>query len=58
MLGNQSEGLLTVESRVVRCGRRITVIHTVVTGGKEKALAMSRRHIFLLEIGDAREFRY
>ena len=39
MLGNQSEGVLTAESRVVSCGRRITVIHTVVTGGKEKALA-------------------
>ena len=39
MLGNQSEGLLTVESRVVRCGRRVTVIRTVVTGGNEKTLA-------------------
>ena len=39
MLGNQSEGVLTAESRVVRCGRRVTVIPTVVTGGKEKAPA-------------------
>ena len=39
MLGNQSEGVLTAESRVVRCGRRVTVIRTVVTGGNEKTLA-------------------
>ena len=39
MLGNQSEGVLTAESRVVRCGRRFTVIRTVVTGGNEKTLA-------------------
>jgi 1,4-dihydroxy-2-naphthoyl-CoA hydrolase len=39
MLGNQSDGVLTAESRVVRCGRRVTVIRTVVTGGNEKTLA-------------------
>lgn len=39
MLGNQSDGELRAEARVVRCGRRVTVIRTVVTGTAGKALA-------------------
>ena len=39
MLGNQSDGVLRAESRVVRCGRRVTVIRTVVTGAQDKTLA-------------------
>ena len=39
MLGNQSEGILTAVSTIVRCGRRITVVRTVVTGADEKRLA-------------------
>ena len=39
MLGNQSDGVLRAESRVVRCGRRVTVIRTLVTGAGGKTLA-------------------
>lgn len=39
MLGNQSDGELLAEARVVRCGRRVTVIRTRVTGKDGKALA-------------------
>lgn len=39
MLGNQSDGVLRAESRLVRCGRRVTVIRTVVTGAGDKTLA-------------------
>ena len=39
MLGNQSDGEMLAESRVVRCGRRVTVIRTVVTGTGGKTLA-------------------
>ena len=36
MLGNQTDGVLMA---IVRCGRRITVVRTVVTGTDEKRLA-------------------
>lgn len=39
MLGNQSEGRLVAESRIVRCGRRVTVVRTVVTGAGDRPLA-------------------
>ena len=39
MLGNQSEGILTAVSTIVRCGRRITIVRAVVTGADEKRLA-------------------
>lgn len=39
MLGNQSEGVLVSESQVVRCGRRVTVIRTLIRGDNDKALA-------------------
>ena len=39
MLRNQRGGTITAESRVVRRGRRVTVIRTVVTGVDGKALA-------------------
>lgn len=39
MLGNQTDGVLTALSTIVRCGRRITVVRTVVTGTDEKRLA-------------------
>ena len=39
MLGNQSDGVLTAVSKIVRCGRRITVVRTVVTGVEDKVLA-------------------
>lgn len=39
MLGNQSEGVLKAKSEVVRCGRRVTVIRTVVSGEEDKSLA-------------------
>lgn len=39
MLGNQSEAILTAVSKIMRCGRRITVFRTVVTGADEKRLA-------------------
>ena len=37
--GNQSDGVLTALSTIVRCRRRITVVRTVVTGTDEKRLA-------------------
>ena len=39
MLGKQSDGELHATSTVVRCGRRVTVIRTVVTGTEEWRLA-------------------
>ena len=39
ILGNQSEGVLQAVWKIVRCGRRITVVRTVVTGAEEKLLA-------------------
>tara|TARA_Y100001934_G_scaffold179626_1_gene212478 strand:- start:1818 stop:2201 length:384 start_codon:yes stop_codon:yes gene_type:complete len=39
MLGNQSDGELVATSTVVRCGRRVTVIRTVVTGTDDRRLA-------------------
>lgn len=39
MLGNQTDGVLTALSTIVRCGRRITVVRTVVTSTDEKRLA-------------------
>ena len=39
MLGNQSDGVLTAVAKIVRCGRRITVVRTVVAGAEEKVLA-------------------
>ena len=39
MLGNQTDGVLTALSTIVRCGRRITVVRTVVTGTDDKRLA-------------------
>ena len=39
MLRNQRGGTITAESRVVRRGRRVTVIRTVVSGDDGKALA-------------------
>lgn len=39
MLGNQSEGRIVAESRIVRCGRRVTVVRTVVTGAENRTLA-------------------
>ena len=39
MLSNQKGGELLAESRVVRAGRRVTVIRTVVTGDQGKTLA-------------------
>jgi uncharacterized protein (TIGR00369 family) len=39
MLRNQQGGTITAESRVVRRGRRVTVIRTIVTGDDGKALA-------------------
>jgi len=39
MLGNQTDGILTAVSTIVRCGRRITVVRTVVTGAADKVLA-------------------
>ena len=39
MLGNQSDGVLQAVSKIVRCGRRITVVRTVVTGAEEKLLS-------------------
>ncbi len=39
MLSNQKGGELLAESRVVRAGRRVTVIRTVVTGDHGKTLA-------------------
>ena len=38
MLSNQKGGVLIAESRVVRAGRRVTVIRTVVRGEGGKAL--------------------
>lgn len=32
MLGNQRGGEVTVESRIIRAGRRVTVVHTRVCG--------------------------
>ena len=39
MLGNQSDGELRATSTVVRCGRRVTLIRTVVPGTEERRLA-------------------
>jgi uncharacterized protein (TIGR00369 family) len=39
MLSNQKGGELLAESRVVRAGRRVTVIRTIVTGAEGKAIA-------------------
>ncbi len=39
MLSNQKGGTLLAESRVVRAGRRVTVIRTVVSGDGGKTLA-------------------
>lgn len=39
MLSNQKGGTVRGESRVVRAGRRVTVIRTVVTGDGGKTLA-------------------
>ncbi len=39
MLSNQKGGTILAESRVVRAGRRVTVIRTVVTGEAGKTLA-------------------
>jgi len=39
MLSNQKGGELLAESRVVRAGRRVSVIRTVVTGDQGKAIA-------------------
>ncbi len=39
MLRNQQGGTITAEARVVRRGRRVTVIRTVVTGDDSKVLA-------------------
>ena len=39
MLGNQSDGELVATSTVVRSGRRVTVIRTVVTGTDDRHLA-------------------
>ena len=39
MLSNQKGGELLAEARVVRAGRRVTVIRTVVTGEHGKTLA-------------------
>ncbi len=39
MLSNQKGGELLAEARVVRAGRRVTVIRTVVTGDQGKRLA-------------------
>ena len=38
LLGNQREGELTAEARVVRHGRRLTVIRTTVTGDQGRLL--------------------
>ena len=39
MLRNQQGGSITAEARVVRAGRRVTVIRTVVAGDDGRALA-------------------
>ena len=39
MLSNQKGGTIVAESRVVRAGRRVTVIRTLVTGDEGKLLA-------------------
>ncbi len=39
MLSNQKGGTIVAESRVVRAGRRVTVIRTRVTGDEGKLLA-------------------
>lgn len=39
MLSNQKGGVILAESRVVRAGRRVTVIRTRVTGDGDKLLA-------------------
>ena len=39
MLGNQSDGVIEADSTVVRCGRRVTVIRTLVTGAEGRKLA-------------------
>ena len=39
MLSNQQGGRIRAESRVVRVGRRVTVVRTVVTGTDGKPLA-------------------
>jgi uncharacterized protein (TIGR00369 family) len=39
MLSNQKGGTIVAESRVVRVGKRVTVIRTLVTGEEDKLLA-------------------
>tara|TARA_B100000676_G_C17248589_1_gene422299 strand:+ start:78 stop:461 length:384 start_codon:yes stop_codon:yes gene_type:complete len=38
LLGNKSDGELVATSTVVRCGRRVTVLRTVVTGTDDRRL--------------------
>jgi 1,4-dihydroxy-2-naphthoyl-CoA hydrolase len=39
LLGNQSEGEIRAEARIVRSGKRVTVIRTRVTGAQDRLLA-------------------
>jgi uncharacterized protein (TIGR00369 family) len=39
LLGNQSEGKIRAEARIVRSGKRVTVIRTRVTGAQDRLLA-------------------
>ena len=38
MLANQQGGEITVESRIVRAGRRVTVVHTEISGADGRLL--------------------